>query len=60
MQVAQTSWARLYGMALSILTLAVTSREAGARYAVIMFAYMTTLAWLGAVITFQVVSRLPL
>lgn len=41
-------------------TLAVTSREAGARYAVIMFAYMTTLAWLGAVITFQVVSRLPL
>ncbi len=29
MQVAQTSWARLYGMALSILTLAVTSRMLG-------------------------------
>lgn len=37
-------------------TLAVISREAGTRYAVITFVYMTALAWLGAVITYQIGS----
>lgn len=37
-------------------TLAVTAREAGLRYAVITFVYMTALAWIGAVLTFQGVS----
>ncbi len=37
-------------------TLAVTAREAGFRYAVITFVYMTALAWIGAVLTFQGVS----
>jgi ferrous iron transport protein B len=39
-------------------TLAVTAREAGTRYAVITFFYMTALAWIAAVLTFQLVSRL--
>ena len=39
-------------------TLAVTTREAGFRYAVITFVYMTALAWIGAVLTFQGVSML--
>jgi ferrous iron transport protein B len=39
-------------------TLAVTAREAGTRYAVITFVYMTALAWVAAVLTYQVVTRL--
>ncbi len=39
-------------------TLAVTAREAGFRYAVITFVYMTALAWIGGVITFQGVTYL--
>ncbi len=38
-------------------TLVVISREAGVRYAVITFVYMTTLAWLSAVVTYQTLSR---
>lgn len=41
-------------------TLAVTAREAGFRYAVITFVYMTALAWIGAVLTFQGVTYLLL
>lgn len=41
-------------------TLAVITREVGLKYAVTTFVYMTTLAWLGAVLTFQLVSRIPL
>ncbi|MEX1119748.1 MAG: ferrous iron transport protein B [Terrimicrobiaceae bacterium] len=39
-------------------TLAVTAREVGFRYAVITFVYMTALAWMGAVLTFQGVTAL--
>lgn len=39
-------------------TLAVIAREAGARWAGFAFVYLTVLAWVAAVVTFQVVSRL--
>ena len=41
-------------------TLAVITREVGWKYAVLCFVYMTSLAWLGAVVVYQTLSRLPL
>jgi len=39
-------------------TLSIMTREAGARWAVLAFVYMTGLAWLGAVLTYQLAGRL--
>lgn len=39
-------------------TLAIITKEAGFRWAVLSFTYMTSLAWLGAVLCYQIGTRL--